>query len=179
MEYYLRGFPGRDGAVRAALPWELHDCGGTTRPRRFAFARCSLLSVILDLLLWLQPDATGVPGAGAPSGGGGGGPAGCADPSMLLPIGMLVVLYFVMIAPQRKQQKKHEAMLKALKKGDIVRTDSGIRGEILSLTERDAVLLVDVKTKINVLRTRIAGLDAEGSAEKSEKPKDDGDKGKE
>ena len=41
-----------------------------------------------------------------------------------------------------------------------------------------AVLLVDVKTKINVLRSRIAGPDAEGSAEKAEKPKDEGDKGK-
>jgi preprotein translocase subunit YajC len=140
-----------------------------------------VLSVMLDLLFWLQPDATGVPDAGsgaAPGGGGGAAGCGAGDPSMFMLIGMFALMYFLIIAPQRKQQKKHETMLKALKKGDVVRTDSGIRGEILSLTDREAVLLVDVKTKINVLRTRIASPEAEGSAEKSEKPKDDGEKDK-
>jgi preprotein translocase subunit YajC len=87
-------------------------------------------------------------------------------------------MYFLVIAPQRKQQKKHDAMLKSLTKGAIVRTDSGIKGEILSLGERDAVLLIDAKTKINILRSRIAGPDAPegGTGDKPEKSKDDADK---
>lgn len=139
-----------------------------------------MLSVMLDFLLWLQPEATGVPngGAGAPS--GGGGPAGCfGDPTLFIPVAMAVLLYFMFVGPERRRQKKHDSMLQQLKKGDTVRTDSGIRGEILSLTERDVVLLVDVKTKIHVLRSRIAGPEVEPGAEKAEKPKDDSEKGKE
>lgn len=168
--------------MRAALPWNCSEFpavgdAGTARSLR----EVHLLSVMLDLLLWLQPDATGVPHTGAPSGGGGGGAAGCGagDPSLFMLLGMFALMYFILFGPERKRQKKHQEMLKALKKGDIVRTDSGIRGEILSLTERDAVVLVDVKTKITILRTRIAGPEAEVSAEKSEKPKDDTEKGKE
>jgi preprotein translocase subunit YajC len=135
-----------------------------------------LLSVLLDMLLWLQPEATGVQNGAA--GGGAAHAPGCAggpDASLFLLLGTFAFMYFLVIAPQRKQQKKHEAMLKALSKGDVVRTDSGIRGEILSLNEREAVLLVDAKTKINILRTRIAGPDAPEGA-KGEKSKDEGEK---
>jgi preprotein translocase subunit YajC len=140
-----------------------------------------LLSVLLDIMLWLQPEATGIPNGGGPGGGGAAGMPGCGagpDASMLLLLGTFAFMYFLVIAPQRKQQKKHDAMLKALTKGAIVRTDSGIKGEILSLGERDAVLLIDAKTKINILRSRIAGPDAPegGKGDKPEKSKDDADK---
>ena len=81
--------------------------------------------------------------------------------SFLLTMGIFfVAMYFLMIRPQQKRQKEHEKVLGALKKGDVVRTDSGIRGEIVSLDEREAQILIAEKTKINILRTRIAGLDA-------------------
>jgi preprotein translocase subunit YajC len=140
-----------------------------------------LLSVLLDIMLWLQPEATGVHNGGGPGGAPAHGPGGCGggpDFGMFLLLGTFAFMYFLVVAPQRKQQKKHDAMLKALTKGDVVRTDSGIRGEILSLTDREAVLLVDAKTKINILRSRIAGPDAPEGAkgEKPEKSKDEGEK---
>jgi preprotein translocase subunit YajC len=138
-----------------------------------------LLSVLLDIMLWLQPEATGVQSGGGPGGAAGhAAPGGCAggpDLSMFLLLGTFAFMYFLVVAPQRRQQKKHEAMLKALTKGTVVRTDSGIRGEILSLTDREVVLLVDAKTKINVLRSRIAGPDAP-EGDKPEKSKDEGEK---
>ncbi|NLE49079.1 MAG: preprotein translocase subunit YajC [Sandaracinaceae bacterium] len=70
-----------------------------------------------------------------------------------------LVMYFLMIRPQQKRQKEHQKLLDSLKKGDVVRTDSGIRGEIVSIDEREVQLLIADKTKINILRTRIAGLD--------------------
>lgn len=70
-----------------------------------------------------------------------------------------LVMYFLMIRPQQKRQKEHQKLLESLKKSDIVRTDSGIRGEIVSIDEREVQLLIADKTKINILRTRIAGLD--------------------
>jgi preprotein translocase subunit YajC len=50
-------------------------------------------------------------------------------------------------------------MMKALKKGDIVRTNGGIRGEITAIDERDVTLEIAERTRIKVLRSHIAGLD--------------------
>jgi preprotein translocase subunit YajC len=50
-------------------------------------------------------------------------------------------------------------MMGALKKGDIVRTNGGIRGEITALDERDVTVEIADRTRIKVLRSHVAGLD--------------------
>lgn len=119
---------------------------------------------LLDTILLSQPPVTAMGG-----GGGATGPAGCeaAGSQMLLLVVMLVAMYFLMIRPQQKQQREHEALLKKLKTGDVVRTDSGIRGEIVKITDREVELLVAERTKINILRTRIAGLDGTAAAQQA------------
>ncbi|MBW2224959.1 MAG: preprotein translocase subunit YajC [Deltaproteobacteria bacterium] len=87
------------------------------------------------LYILLQPDVSG--GRVAPSPGGG-------DP---------------VSGPLGKRAKEHDAMMGALKKGDIVRTNGGIRGEITALDERDVTVEVADRTRIKVLRSHIAGLD--------------------
>ena len=62
-----------------------------------------------------------------------------------------------MIRPQQKRQKETDAMLKGLRRGDVVRTSGGIRGEVSDLTDTDVTLLIADKVKINVLRSHIAG----------------------
>jgi len=90
----------------------------------------------------------------APLGCGGGG-----TEQIGLLLLMFGVLYFLMIRPQQKRAKEHDAMMGALKKGDIVRTNGGIRGEITALDERDVTVEVADRTRIKVLRSHIAGLD--------------------
>ena len=72
---------------------------------------------------------------------------------------MFAVLYFLMIRPQQKRAKQHEQLLSALKKGDVVRTNGGIRGEVTALDERDVTIEIADRTRIKVLRSHIAGLD--------------------
>ena len=69
---------------------------------------------------------------------------------------MVGVFYFLLIRPQQKQQRQTEDMLKALRKGDKVRTSGGIRGEVVDITDTEVNLLVADKVKINVLRSHIA-----------------------
>lgn len=119
-----------------------------------------MLSTVLTILL--QPDVSG--GApSAPAGGGEGtplGPAACgSDPTFLLIVVMFAVFYFLMIRPQQKRAKEHEDMLKGLKKGDLVRTNGGIRGEVTAIDEKDVTLLVSERTRIRVLRSHVAGLE--------------------
>ena len=111
----------------------------------------------------LQPDVSGGP-VTAPTGGGGPapGPMGCGGggtEQIGLLLLMFAVLYFLMIRPQQKRAKQHEAMMGALKKGDVVRTNGGILGEITALDERDVTIEVADRTRIKVLRSHIAGLD--------------------
>jgi len=85
---------------------------------------------------------------------------------LLLPL-MFALFYFLMIRPQQKRQRETDDMLKALKRGDIVRTSGGIRGEIVELTDTDVNLLISDKVKINVLRSHIAGKAATEAKEKA------------
>jgi len=111
----------------------------------------------------LQPDVSGGPVAPPPGDGGPvPGPMGCGGggtEQIGLLLLMFAVLYFLMIRPQQKRAKQHEAMMGALNKGDIVRTNGGIRGEITALDERDVTIEVADRTRIKVLRSHIAGLD--------------------
>ncbi|MFZ1864058.1 MAG: preprotein translocase subunit YajC [Polyangiales bacterium] len=112
----------------------------------------------------LQPEVTGGPAAPVAPGGQapGPGPMGCGGggtEQIGLLLLMFAVLYFLMIRPQQKRAKQHDAMIGALKKGDVVRTNGGIRGEITALDERDVTLEVADRTRIKVLRSHIAGLD--------------------
>ena len=56
--------------------------------------------------------------------------------SLALPILFFVVLYFLMIAPNQKKQKKWQEMLGKLKSGDRVTTNGGIRGTVLTCEGR-------------------------------------------
>lgn len=113
------------------------------------------------LTSWLQPDpsSTPAPGGDAPRPPGGGGDAGLTQIGLM--VLMMVVFWLVLIRPQQKKQKQHEALLKSLKKGQKVRTNGGIRGEIVDFKNEvgdEVVLLVADRVKINILRSHIAAV---------------------
>ena len=59
----------------------------------------------------------------------------------LLPILLFVgVMYFMMIRPQQKEQKKKDLMLKELAVGDTVLTSSGFYGTIIDVAD-DTVIV--------------------------------------
>jgi len=126
---------------------------------------------LITLATWFQPEASGssAPAASAPKGSGPGG----MDPGLTnigLMVLMAVAFYLLAIRPQQKKQKELDTQLKALKKGQRVRTTSGVRGEIIDFkTEAgdEVVLMIADKVKINILRSSIASvIDAQAEAEK-------------
>lgn len=129
---------------------------------------------LVTLLSLLQPAASAMSGGGGGGGGGAGGgaagPMGCAGGSSQFGIIaiMFLVMYFLLIRPQQKRQKEHDAMLKALDKGTVVRTNGGIRGEIIEIDDVEVTLKIADKTKINVLRSHIAGPIAKAADDDSE-----------
>jgi preprotein translocase subunit YajC len=76
---------------------------------------------------------------------------------------IFAIFYFLLIAPMRKRQKKTQAMLAQLKKGDAVITNGGIYGRIAALDEstNTVILQISDQVKIKVARSAIAGMQSE------------------
>lgn len=91
---------------------------------------------------------------------------------MLFPILiMFAIIYFLIMRPQQKQKKRHQAMIGALKKGDKVITNAGIFGTITGLTDMAITLEVAKNVHIRILRGQIAGLQPQpGDKEKDGAP---------
>jgi len=93
--------------------------------------------------------------AGAQSGAGG-------ILSMLpLMIIMFLIMYFIIIRPQKKQQKQFEDMIANLKKGDKVLTKGGIYCTIVDFVGKEKhKILVDAgsNTKIQISRAYISAV---------------------
>ena len=70
---------------------------------------------------------------------------------MMLFYGLLMVgLYFLLLAPQRKKQKETERMLAALQSGDEVITSAGIYGTITNVKDDRFVVKIADNTKIEI-----------------------------
>ena len=80
---------------------------------------------------------------------------------------MFGVFYFLLIRPQQKRQRETDNLLKSLKRGDIVRTSGGIRGEISDITDQEVTLLIAEKVKINILRSHVSSKTSTEAKEKA------------
>jgi preprotein translocase subunit YajC len=80
------------------------------------------------------------------------------DPFFLILLAMLAFLYFLLIRPQRQQQRRHTEMLDHLKVGDEVITSGGIYGEVTELDAERVMLEVDDDVRIAVAKRAIASV---------------------
>ena len=87
------------------------------------------------------------------------GPTGMAAAMQFLPLVLIfVIFYFMFIMPARKEQKKTQEMLAALKEGDKVLTTGGIVGFITKIADKDDVVQITAGegVKLNVMRSYIS-----------------------
>ena len=85
--------------------------------------------------------------------------------SLALPILFFVVLYFLMIAPNQRKQKKWQEMLGQLKSGDRVTTNGGIRGTVLSVKDDIVVLRIQPDgVKLEFVKSAIAAVTTDEQA---------------
>ena len=87
--------------------------------------------------------------AGAAAGGAAGGLT-----SFIPLILIFVVFYFLLIRPQQKQAKQHQAFLADLKKGQKILTKGGVFGTITGIT--DNVLTLEIAKDISIKISRDA-----------------------
>ena len=83
-----------------------------------------------------------------------------AQPNMLMQFGPFVLImfafYFLMIRPQQKKMKAHQAMLASLKVGDRVILASGFAGKITKIEERFFTVEIARNVDVQVERNAVA-----------------------
>ena len=83
---------------------------------------------------------------------------------LIIMILMFVVLYFIMIRPQKKQEKKDAEMRQNLAVGDEVTTIGGIIGKVVSIKDETFVLeTTKDKTKIRFLKGAVRSVDVKAA----------------
>ncbi len=89
--------------------------------------------------------------------------------TLIFPLAILAIFYFILIVPQRRQLKEHQNLVSALQKGDQVVTAGGLIGEITGIKDETVQLRTGSATVV-VEKSRIVkrtgGPGAEKSAEK-------------
>ena len=90
-------------------------------------------------------------------GGAANGGAGPSPFSMLLPIlGMLLIFYFLMIRPQQKRMREHQAQIAAVKKGDEVITGGGLRGRVTKVTDDEAEVEIANGVRVRAIKSTLS-----------------------
>ena len=106
--------------------------------------------------------------------GAGASPAGGGLGAILPLLAFFVVFYFLLIRPQQKKMKAHQAMLAAVRRGDRVVTGGGIIGTIAKI-ENDDELTIEIApdTKVQVRRSMIAEVISKTQPANDDAPKGD------
>lgn len=90
------------------------------------------------------------------AGGAGGGDILMSILPFLL---IFVIMYFIIIRPQRAQMKKRDEMLKAIRRGDQVVTGGGFLGKVTKVVDDNEVEVeIAEGVKVRTLRGMISDV---------------------
>ena len=108
--------------------------------------------------------------AAAPAAGGGdaaAGPMGCAGggsvQSLVFMLLMFAVFWFILIRPQQKKAKEHQAMLGRLAAGDEVVTAGGILGRVVEVGDSFTTIEIAEGVRIKIQKHQITSLMPKGT----------------
>ncbi len=84
--------------------------------------------------------------------------------SFLIMMGlMFVAFYFLLIRPQQKKQKQHQALVSNLSVGDEVLTAGGILGKITGVSDHYAVIQISDNTEIKIQKASVSMVVPKGT----------------
>lgn len=75
---------------------------------------------------------------------------------MIQMVAIFAIFYFLLIRPQRREQRRHQSMVNALKKGDEVVTAGGVIGTVVFADQDRVTIRTAESTRLVVEKARIA-----------------------
>jgi len=84
---------------------------------------------------------------------------GLLGSSMFIPlILMFIIMYFLVLRPQRQQMKRQQEMLNAVRRGDTVITGGGLIGKVVKVYDETGELDVELAegVRVRVVRSTLA-----------------------
>ena len=93
--------------------------------------------------------------------------------NLILIVVLIGVMYFVMIRPQQKQEKKNKAMRESLKIGDEIVTIGGLVGKITKITEKTITIQTgNPNTKVELIKGAVANISKKDNSKKEDEHKE-------
>ena len=97
----------------------------------------------------------------AAGGTGAGGPQDLLLQFLPL-VALLVLFYFLLIRPQQRRLKAHQAMVGGLKRGDTVVLSNGMIGKVTRVEDVEAQVEIAPNTPVRVVKSMISEVRARG-----------------
>ena len=69
---------------------------------------------------------------------------------------IFVIFYFLLIRPQQRRVKEHQAMVMAVRKGDEVVTGGGIRGRVTKVSDDEAEVEIAQGVRVRVVKSTLS-----------------------
>lgn len=82
---------------------------------------------------------------------------------------VVLIFYFLLIRPQRKEQDRQKKMIASIGKGDEVVTSGGIIGTVIRADGDRLIIKTGGETKITIERSRISHKVSEDRSDAAEK----------
>ena len=98
-----------------------------------------------------------------------GGDSGGMVTSLLPLILIVVIMYFLVLRPQQQKVKQHQAMVRALRRGDTVVTNGGLVGKVTKVVDDDQIEVeISDGVRVRQMRTMVSDVRAKGEPVKDD-----------
>lgn len=98
----------------------------------------------------------------AATGGAAGGAAGFFN--MIFPLVLIfVIFYFLLIRPQQRRVKQHQALIGAVKPRDTAVTNGGLIGKVTKVDEHEVELEIAPSVRVRVMKSMLSDVRAHGA----------------
>ncbi|QIL01807.1 preprotein translocase subunit YajC [Sphingomonas sinipercae] len=71
---------------------------------------------------------------------------------------IFVIFYVLMIRPQNRRMKEHQAKLAAVKKGDEVVTGGGLRGRVTKVSDEEVEVEIAQGVRVRAVKSTISNV---------------------
>ena len=77
-------------------------------------------------------------------------------------VGMIAIFWFLLIRPQMRRQKEHQAKVAGIKKGDQVITAGGLLGKVIKVDDTYAEIELGPNMRVKAVKSTIGDIVAPG-----------------